>query len=128
MIPSMEPVALLAIAAVLIIVAVSSFVFVIPLVAWLRRGDGKPFDPTIVAEVRRRSLAAAPPAGEDEEWLGALPRLEQRRELQRLVLDAEQAALLDARASGSYHSHAITAAQHAIDNNFAMLEGPSPHG
>ncbi|MFT3877177.1 MAG: sodium:proton antiporter [Propioniciclava sp.] len=94
----------------------------------LRRSDGKPFDAAIVDEVRRRSLAAAPPSGDHEEWTGALPRLEQRRELQRMVLDAEQAALLDARASGIYHSHAIIAAQHAIDNNFAMLEGPSAHG
>ncbi|MBK8462405.1 MAG: cation:proton antiporter [Nigerium sp.] len=94
----------------------------------LRRSDGRPFDPAIVEEVRTRSLAALPPAGDDEEWVGALPRLEQRRELQRLVLDAEQAALLDARAGGIFRSHAITAAQHAIDNNAAILDGPSAHG
>lgn len=66
----------------------------------LRRSDGDPFDRTVVADVRARSLASAPPPGENEAWVGAMPRLEQRRELQRMTLDAEQAALMDARQRG----------------------------
>ncbi len=94
----------------------------------LRRDDGEPFDPAIVAEVRARSLAAAPSPDEAEAWADAMPRLQQRHQLQRLVLEAEQTALLEARASGVYPSHAITAAQHVIDTNAAVLDGPSAHG
>ncbi|WP_394618373.1 cation:proton antiporter [Lentzea sp. JNUCC 0626] len=42
--------------------------------------------------------------------------MHQHRELQRLMLDAQQNALLDARASGTYSSHTLEKAQNFVDS------------
>ncbi|MBB4909186.1 hypothetical protein [Actinophytocola algeriensis] len=47
--------------------------------------------------------------------------LSQRRELRRLMLDAQQNALLDARAGGTYSSHTLERAQHVIDSQAARF-------
>ncbi|HMQ66403.1 MAG TPA: hypothetical protein PJ992_08935 [Arachnia sp.] len=49
-------------------------------------------------------------------------KLQQRIELQRLLLDAEQAALLDARSSGTYRSKTIERAQHFLDLQAARID------
>lgn len=41
--------------------------------------------------------------------------LHQRRELQRMMTEAQQNALLDARSSGTYASHTLERAQSFID-------------
>ncbi len=43
------------------------------------------------------------------------------------LLDAEQAALLDARASGAYRSATINRAQHLLDISAARFEPESGH-
>jgi CPA1 family monovalent cation:H+ antiporter len=67
----------------------------------LHRPDGQPFDPKVVAHVRATSLAAGDEHDPDSGWSTVPVKLQQRIELQRLLLDTEQAALLDARSSGT---------------------------
>jgi CPA1 family monovalent cation:H+ antiporter len=47
--------------------------------------------------------------------------LQQRRELQHLLVDAQQNALLDARAGGTYGSHTLERAQRMIDSQAARF-------
>ncbi|WP_414944655.1 hypothetical protein [Amycolatopsis sp. cmx-11-32] len=47
--------------------------------------------------------------------------LRQRRELQRLLVDAQQNALLDARSGGTYSSHTLERAQNFIDDQAARF-------
>lgn len=88
----------------------------------LKRHDGKPFDPQVVAQVQRSSVAISNAAAVLE--VGGSNTFKQRFELQGRLLDVEHAALLDARASGSYRSSTIEAAQNLIDSNVARLERP----
>jgi len=92
----------------------------------LRREDGQPFDPALVEQMRKRRLVAAQAiekmVGEHDPDSPA----RQFRELQRLLIDAEQTALLDARASGTYSSQALERAQHLIDGEAARLDGGRP--
>ncbi|AXB41199.1 peptidase [Amycolatopsis albispora] len=88
----------------------------------LRRENGKPFDEAILGKSRRRTVATA-------EMIDKLlterddpdSPLQQRRELQRLLIDAMQNALLDARAGGTYSSHTLERAQHLIDTEAARF-------
>ncbi|OJX70303.1 MAG: peptidase [Micrococcales bacterium 73-13] len=90
----------------------------------LRRADGAPFDPEVVAVIRDADLAASAAVGSFEEWEAQTTPLQQRRELQRLLLETEQAALTEARASGVYPSHIIEAAQRMVDAEAARLNAP----
>ena len=70
-------------------------------------------------------LLALAQIGDEEErdWDAAPRRFREGLELQRLIVDAEQAALLDARASGTYRSSTINRAQHLLDINAARFDG-----
>ena len=88
----------------------------------LHRPDGKPFDPKVVEHVRATSLAADDAHDPDTGWSTVPVKLQQRIELQRLLLDTEQAALLDARSSGTYRSKTIERAQHFLDLQAARID------
>jgi len=90
----------------------------------LRREDGSAFSPEIVAQVRASSLAIADSLSAAEEWQAGATPLQQRQELRRRVFETEQAALLEARASGTYSSHIIESAQRMIDGQAAGLADP----
>ena len=92
----------------------------------LRRPDGSDFDPEILEAAREVSRRRTPE--EEERGLDAAPlKLQQQLELQRILVDAEQAALLDARASGAYRSATINRAQHLLDISAARFEPESGH-
>jgi CPA1 family monovalent cation:H+ antiporter len=88
----------------------------------LERQNGKPFDAAVLEQARKRGLAVAEildkmlTADHDPD-----SPLRQQRELQRLFLDAQQNALLDARASGTYSSHTLERAQNFIDSQAARF-------
>lgn len=86
----------------------------------LRQPNGEPYDPAIVEAVvnRRQQMSEA--------FIGSFaaeldPFIEQQARLFRLLLEAEQDALLDARASGRYPSHTIEAGQLVIDDDVAHM-------
>jgi CPA1 family monovalent cation:H+ antiporter len=87
----------------------------------LCRENGDPFDETLLDRTRERSAAMAEAI--DTMLTDREPDspLRQRRELQRLMLDAQQNALLDARAGGTYSSHTLERAQHVIDSMAARF-------
>jgi len=91
----------------------------------LRRESGAEFDPAIVAHVRTTSLAVGESLSATEDWEAGATPLQQRQELRRRVFEAEQAALLEARASGVYSSHVIQAAQQMIDGQASAFNDPS---
>ncbi|MFE4194307.1 cation:proton antiporter [Paenarthrobacter sp. NPDC056912] len=82
--------------------------------------EGKPYSAKLIAETtsNRRRLADAYTAQfaavQNEEQL-------QRGALFRIMIDAEQAALLDARASGRYSSHTLELGQMVIDADAARM-------
>ncbi|KOV86734.1 sodium:proton antiporter [Nocardia sp. NRRL S-836] len=88
----------------------------------LERENGKPFDAAVLQQARERGLAVAEildkmlTADRDPD-----SPLHQQRELQRLFLDAQQNALLDARAGGTYSSHTLERAQTFIDSQAARF-------
>ncbi|EPH03398.1 hypothetical protein HMPREF1531_01457 [Propionibacterium sp. oral taxon 192 str. F0372] len=91
----------------------------------LRQSNGHPFDPEVLRRARAARLVLANKV--DREDLEALATpLMQYRELERRMLEAEQAALLDIRASRTYSSRALEAAQHQIDNAGVRLEAGRP--
>jgi len=91
----------------------------------LRRENGSEFDPLIVAHVRTTSLAVGESLRAVDDWEAGATPLQQQQELRRRVFEAEQAALLEARASGIYSSHVIQAVQQMIDTEAAGLHNPS---
>ncbi|ANZ41030.1 peptidase [Lentzea guizhouensis] len=90
----------------------------------LERENGKPFDPVVLDRARERGLAMAEildkmlTADRDPD-----SPMHQQRELQRLFLDAQQNALLDARAGGTYSSHTLERAQNFIDSQATRFTG-----
>ncbi|MFT3886799.1 MAG: cation:proton antiporter [Arachnia sp.] len=88
----------------------------------LHRPDGQPFDRKVVDLVRATSLAADTGSDPDGGWAAVPVKLQQRIELQRLLIDAEQAALLDARSTGTYSSKTIERAQHFLDLQAARID------
>ncbi|WP_214110120.1 cation:proton antiporter [Acrocarpospora catenulata] len=92
----------------------------------LRRENGQPFDAAVIDQLRTRRLATAEAIDAMLNSTDADGPLQQKRELQRLLFDAEQTALLDARAAGTYSSHTLERAQHFIDNEIARLEKHVP--
>ena len=87
----------------------------------LRRENGGAFDPEIVAQVRISRLSIGESLSAVDDWEAGATPLQQQQELRRRVFEAEQAALIDARASGTYSSHIIQAAQQMIDSQAAGL-------
>lgn len=90
----------------------------------LRRENGEPFDDALLDGARERSTATADAI--DTLLTEPDSPLRQRFELQRLILDAQQNALLDARAEGTYSSHTLARAQHVIDNAAARFTAGQP--
>ena len=80
----------------------------------LRQDSGEPFDPEVVELVRHDSMLASEAVTELTVTDSVGP-LEQRRELRLRVLQAERAALLDARSTGSYSSRITEHAAHMLD-------------
>lgn len=80
----------------------------------LKQENGKPFDPEVIDSVRSDSKTIAESVAERANVEGRGPH-EQHRVLRRQVLQAERAALLDARSTGAYSSHVIERAQHMLD-------------
>jgi monovalent cation/hydrogen antiporter len=98
----------------------------------LVQDTGDRFAPAAVDGVRRDSLSLSEALAEDataQEEAGqrAQPGLhEQRRDLRLKVLQAERAALLDARSTGAYSSRVLDRAQHMLDleeSRLAQLGG-----
>ncbi|WP_409493114.1 cation:proton antiporter [Amycolatopsis sp. cmx-11-12] len=87
----------------------------------LRRENGEPFDETILDRTRERVLATAEAIEKMLNERDPDSPLHQRRELQRLLIDAQQNALLDARSGGTYSSHTLERAQNLIDNQAARF-------
>jgi CPA1 family monovalent cation:H+ antiporter len=92
----------------------------------LRQSNGEPFDPDVLDAARLENAtlgqaltAAHDPAESDAEH--------QRRELHRLVLESAQAALLDARESGTYSSRALGHVQHMLDTEVTGLDPAVVH-
>ncbi|WP_434445003.1 cation:proton antiporter [Lentzea sp. E54] len=88
----------------------------------LCRENGRPFDAALLEETRDR--AAAMGEGIDRMLTEQDPDspLHQRRELQRMMMDAQQNALLDARAGGTYGSRTLERAQNFIDGQTARFD------
>ncbi|PWK87049.1 sodium/proton antiporter (CPA1 family) [Lentzea atacamensis] len=87
----------------------------------LVRENGKPFDPELLEQARERSGATAEAIERMLTEQDPDSHLNQRRELQRLMMDAQQNALLDARAGGTYGSHTLERAQIFIDGEAARF-------
>ncbi|KAB1660072.1 sodium:proton antiporter [Pseudoclavibacter chungangensis] len=89
----------------------------------LRRDDGRSFDPEVVERIRRetegRATAMARTAADPRTGPAA-----QLLELRRIVLDAQQAALNDARVSGLYSSTTLLRAQSILDAEAVHLDRP----
>ncbi|MET9229119.1 sodium:proton antiporter [Lentzea sp. NPDC003310] len=87
----------------------------------LCREDGRPFDDHLLEQTLERVVAMS--EGIEKKFLEQDPdrALHQRLELQRMMTDAQQSALLDARASGTYASHTLERAQNFIDSQSARF-------
>ena len=97
----------------------------------LRRQDGEPFDPGVVERVREDSLMMGEAVTERGAPEDRHRPHEERRELRLRVLQAERAAFLDARATGSYSSRILERAQRMLDleeSRLMQLDGEhGPH-
>ncbi|MFS8097014.1 sodium:proton antiporter [Lentzea alba] len=89
----------------------------------LARENGKPFDDKLLEQARKRGLVTAEAIEKMLTEQDPDSPLQQRRELQRLMMDAQQNALLDARAGGTYGSHTLERAQIFIDSEAARFTG-----
>jgi CPA1 family monovalent cation:H+ antiporter len=89
--------------------------------------DGAEIDPSVIERVRNDTLLSAESAweradnGTDEKGIAESPH-QQYRALRREVLQAERAALLEARSSGTYPSRILTRAQAMLDLEETRLE------
>lgn len=82
----------------------------------LCRENGKPFDPALLEKIRERSAAMGEVFDRMLTEHDPDSKMHQGRELQRMMMDAQQNALLDARAGGTYGSHTLERAQNFIDS------------
>ena len=87
----------------------------------LRRENGQEFDAELLARTRERTLAMS--EGVEKMFVEQDPDsvLHQRRELQRMMMEAQQNALLEARAGGTYASHTLERAQTFVDSQSTRL-------
>ncbi len=84
--------------------------------------DGRRFDPEVVERVRSARSLRAESLSESPDENAAGPQ-EQYRALRLRVLQAERAALLEARSTGSYSSRVVERAQHLLDSEEFRLSG-----
>lgn len=87
----------------------------------LHRNDGRPFDEKTLemARSRTRKLPESVSSETLRTWTSAL---QEQQELHRQLMAAQQAALLDAKASGTYRSQTIETAQQILDRRNMMFE------
>ena len=89
--------------------------------------EGREIDPEVIERVRHDTLLSAESAweraryGSGDESLAKSPH-QQYRSLRQEVLQAERAALLDARSTGSYPSRVLSRAQAMLDLEETRLE------
>jgi CPA1 family monovalent cation:H+ antiporter len=81
----------------------------------LCRENGREFDPELLEQTRARTLAMSEGVEKMFVEQDQDSTLHQRRELQRMMTEAQQNALLEARAGGTYASHTLERAQSFID-------------
>jgi CPA1 family monovalent cation:H+ antiporter len=84
----------------------------------LVQANGEPYDPEIISTLVERRAAVSTNLINSFTMDPDSP-FQQQVELMRLMLDSEQSELLDARASGTYSSHALERAQIVIDTEIA---------
>lgn len=89
----------------------------------LRREDGALFDPVVIDRARKRVAVTSLAIEKLHPKNDGNDQYSQTVELQRLLVDTEHAALLDARASGTYSSQTLQQAQQIIDVEAMRLEG-----
>ncbi|GGU18348.1 cation:proton antiporter [Lentzea flava] len=89
----------------------------------LVRDNGKPFDDEVLDKARKRSLVMSEVIDKMAGERDPDSPLHQQRELQRLMMEAQQNALLDARAGGTYGSHTLERAQIFIDSASTRFTG-----
>jgi monovalent cation/hydrogen antiporter len=89
----------------------------------LMRENGTPFDDEVLQKARERSRFMGEAIGKMINEQDPDSHLHQQRELQRLMMDAQQSALLDARAGGTYSSHTLERAQIFIDSASTRFTG-----
>lgn len=87
----------------------------------LVRDNGKPFDGEVLAKARERSLVMGEVIDKMVTERDPDSHLQQQRELQRVMVEAQQSALLDARAGGTFSSHTLERAQVFIDGMSARF-------
>lgn len=92
----------------------------------LRQSNGLPFDPEVLAAARRENAALGEALTQPHDPTESSVA-HQRRELHRLLLESAQAALLDARESGTYTSRALGHVQYLLDNEVSSLEPAEVH-
>ncbi|HUQ56101.1 sodium:proton antiporter [Lentzea sp.] len=87
----------------------------------LCRENGAPFDSDILDRTRERTRALSENVDKMLVEQDADGHRRQLLELQRIMMDAQQNALLDARASGTYSSHTLERAQYFIDSQSTRI-------
>nr|WP_218869121.1 sodium:proton antiporter [Leifsonia psychrotolerans] len=87
----------------------------------LVQDDGTPFDHAVIERVRSDSILLSEAIAELTDPSGIGPH-EQQRALRLRILQAERAALLDARSTGSYSSRVLARAQDMLDLEESRLQ------
>ncbi|SER83602.1 cation:proton antiporter [Lentzea albida] len=87
----------------------------------LCRENGEPFDEHLLEQTLERVVAMSENIEKKLSEEASDLELRQRLELQRMMADAQQNALLDARAGGTYASHTLEKAQNFIDSQSARF-------
>jgi CPA1 family monovalent cation:H+ antiporter len=87
----------------------------------LCRENGQPFDEDLLEQTLERTIAMSENIEKKLTAQNPDSSMHQHRELQRMMMDAQQNALLDARAGGTYASHTLERAQNFIDSQSARF-------
>ena len=87
----------------------------------LHRDDGEPYSEKVLEMTRQRTRKIPETVSTETMQVWTSARQEQQ-ELQRKLLEAQQDALLDARASGAYRSQTIDAAQQFLDRRNMVID------
>ena len=87
----------------------------------LCRENGEPFDEHLLEQTLERVVAMNENIEKKLSEENSDMSMRQRLELQRMMADAQQNALLDARAGGTYASHTLEKAQNFIDSQSARF-------
>lgn len=87
----------------------------------LCRENGEPFDEHLLEQTLERVVAMSENIEKKLSEEASDLSLRQRLELRRMMADAQQNALLDARAGGTYASHTLEKAQNFIDSQSARF-------